>query len=88
MNTLLILLSPTLNRDVLIKHLEQQNIINFWFYSFPNSLFIKTNLNSEQISRLIEKDLGQHIHFITQIEDDFFGRMDQDYWTYFKRARY
>ncbi len=88
MNTILILLSPIIDRDKLIKALEEENISGMWFYSFPNSLFITTNLNAGQISKFIEKKFGQQVHFVTQIESDYFGRMDVEQWNYFKKSKY
>jgi hypothetical protein len=87
-NLLLILLSPKFDRDQVIKSLEEDQKIDTWFYSFPNTIFVKSNLNCKEMSFYIREKFGVHIHFITQVENDYFGRMNEDQWKNFKRVKY
>lgn len=87
-NLLLILLSPKLDRDQIIKSLEADDKISTWFYSIPNTFFVKTNLNSKEMSFYIREKFGIQVHFITQIENDYFGRMNEDQWKNFKPVKY
>lgn len=87
-NLLLILISPKIDRDILIKDLDTAGKIDTWFYSFPNSVFVKTMMNSREMSKYIDEKYGQHVNFVTSVEDDYFGRMNTDQWKYFKKVKY
>lgn len=87
-NILLILLSTQYDRDKIISALDADGKIDTWFYSFPNTLFVKTYLNSKEMSNYIEEKFGAHINFVTQVDDDYFGRMSVEQWKHFKKVKY
>ncbi|QQL48298.1 hypothetical protein [Mucilaginibacter ginkgonis] len=86
-NVLLILLSTTYDREAVIKALEINGKIDTWFYSFPNTIFVKTSMNPKEMSRFIEEKFGENINFVTQIESDYFGRMSSAQWKNFKKVK-
>jgi hypothetical protein len=86
-NLLLILLSTQYDREQVIKSLEADGKIDTWFYSFPNTIFVKTDLNSKQMSLYIQEKFGEHMNFVTDIEDDYFGRMTAGQWEKFKPVK-
>jgi len=40
------------------------------------------------MSKYIEEKFGENMNFVTQIEDDYFGRMIGDQWKHFKKVKY
>jgi hypothetical protein len=51
----LILLPQSLNRDEIIKKLQAENAISFWFYNLPSSFYVRSHLSSNQIVEVIKK---------------------------------
>ena len=77
----LVVFVSTVNRSALVKFLENK----FWFYCFPNSIFIKSKLSSKDLSALIESHTGEIRHFITEITPhNKAGRLPSELWQYFK----
>jgi hypothetical protein len=87
-NLLLILLSAKYDREQIIKKLEADNKIDTWFYSFPNTIFVKSNLNSKEMSLYIQEIFGAEMNFVTSVEDDYFGRLTAGQWSNFKPVKY
>jgi hypothetical protein len=76
------------DRDKIIKALEEEGKIDTWFYSFPNTIFVKTDLDPQEMSLYIQEKFGVNMNFITKIEDDYFGRMQADQWKHFRKVKY
>jgi hypothetical protein len=79
----IIIFSIDIDREQLIKYLETISGINFWFYNLPNSVFIKSTLDSKNISGLIESRFGLKNHVVIQMES-YWGRVANDHVKYFK----
>lgn len=63
----LILLPATLDRDEVIRHLETNRAINFWFYSFPSSFFVRSQLIARQLQEMIVLRFNIELIFVIQI---------------------
>jgi hypothetical protein len=83
----LILLSIEVDRELLIKKFEEANLIDTWFFAFPNSLFIRTKLNSKEIWNFIEENVGSKLCLITAVTDDYYGRLNVDLWKKFDKVK-
>ena len=83
-NLLLILLSTTHDREKIIESLEADGKIETWFYSFPNTIFVKTDLNPKEMSNYIEEKFGIKMNFVTQIENNYYGRLTKGQWENFQ----
>jgi len=66
-------------RTALTSFLSKSAVITHWFYSLPNSVFIKTSLTPTQLSEIIEAKFGQHRHIIVEISN-YYGRLPKEHW--------
>lgn len=65
--TYLILLSAEFERDKIIDFINKNPVFDFWFYTFPSSVFVRTNLNAIDIRNMVQKNFGMHYIFIVEI---------------------
>lgn len=81
MKVYLIILSSKFNRTQVVDYLSSQQKMGKWFYSLPNSFFIKSELSATELSRLIKDKFGRIRHFITEVaEDNRQGLMPKSHW--------
>ncbi len=59
--------SAGIDRDEVIKLLESNKSISNWFYNIPSSLFVVSNLWSNEIVKLLRNHFGDH-HLMIVIE--------------------
>lgn len=57
--------------------------VSFWFSSMPFCIFIKTEFTAKYIGGLFEKKFGTYNYFITQVNSNYWGRMDAALWNHF-----
>jgi uncharacterized protein YdaL len=84
----LILLSTEIDREELIKSMENKGIIETWFFSFPNSFFIRSDLNSMELGKFIDEVTGNKLNFITIVTNDYYGRLSKELWEKFDKIKY
>jgi hypothetical protein len=87
-NLYLIMLSTEVNRDELIKKMEEQNLIETWFYAFANSFFVRSDKNSMELGLFIDNTIGSKLNFVTIVTDDYFGRLSTGLWEKFDPIKY
>lgn len=54
----LVLIQMDVNRDELIKYLSSSNYISFWFYHLPNSFYVRSHLNPDDLRDVIMAKIG------------------------------
>lgn len=74
---------PNVQREKVTEYLNTQQNVNFWFYSLPESIFIKTTLTARQLSDLLEAKFGKHRHIVVKVTEERWGRLPKDHWQYF-----
>ncbi len=79
----LLVFNYEINRDELTKFFDLRSEIIFWFYNLPNSIFIRSNLGSKELSELVESKTGFKNHIVVEVAG-FWGRLPQEHWKYFK----
>ncbi len=82
MNKLFLILLPiTIDRDAVIANLKTNNVITFWFYSFPSSFFARSPYSAAQIQQYILKSFPMEMIFIIQINSttDLSGTVPDDH---------
>lgn len=68
MNKLFLILLPAkLDRESVIKYLEANKSINFWFHSFPSSFFARSSFSANQLQRIILNKYPTDLIFIIQV---------------------
>lgn len=82
------MLSAEANRDELIKKMEEDNLIETWFYAFANSFFVRSEKNSMELARYVDDATGRKLNFVTIVTDDYFGRLNSELWKKFDPIKY
>jgi hypothetical protein len=73
-----------LDRNDLTKFLDgRPDVIKFWFWNLPHSVFIRSTLSPAELSAILESRFGQFRHFVAQTYAGY-GRLPKDHWQYFK----
>ena len=67
MKVYLVVLSSKLDRAQVVEYLSSHPRTGMWFYSLPNSFFVKSDLSAAQLSRLIKEKFGMIRHFVTEV---------------------
>ncbi len=78
--TYVILFTSSELRDTFVKKFEEHRPQDDWFYYFPNSVFVTTDLTSRQITDLVEKILGSTRHVVSRVTKDTWGRSLESMW--------
>jgi hypothetical protein len=86
-NVFFILLHTQYNRDEIIISLAADAKIDNWFYSKPNTLYVKTNLNTREMSQYIQERFGSYLIFVTKADHDYFDKLTAQQWANFKEAK-
>ena len=82
------MLSTEVNREELIERLENEKLIETWFFAFSNSFFVRSEHNSFELGKFIDDVIGKKLNFITIVTDDYFGRLSGDLWKNFDPIKY
>jgi len=76
MNRLYLILLPiTTDREAVIKYLETNRNISFWFYTFPSSIFVRSSLTARQLQDIIVRGFNVDRILVVHINQssDFSG---------------
>jgi len=87
MNKLYLILLPNgVNRDDVKNYLSSENIITFWFYNLPSSLFVRSNFNSKYIANAIVNKFNNDRILVVNLakEMDFYGLIPKEHIPLFK----
>lgn len=83
----LILFSSDIKREELTKFFDiNPQVINFWFYNLPSSVFIKSTLSASQLQAFILGKFGNTPSlFIIEVnsQTNYSGWIDKDHLQYF-----
>lgn len=79
----LVVLSFGIDRDKLTGFLDTRSEIQFWFYNLPNSIFIRSNISAQALSRLIESHTREITHIVVEVSECF-GRLPAEHWKYIR----
>lgn len=89
MNKLFIILLPAgMDRDEVIKHLNNQNAISFWFYHFPYSFYVRSNLTAKQLQDTITYKFPTEKILIIRIDPNvhYSGLVPDNHVDFFKNT--
>jgi hypothetical protein len=82
--TYLVVLSGKYPHQAVVDYLDKHPRIDNWFFSFPNSVFVVTEMSARELSRVIQAPFGKYRHFVTRVSTDRWGRLPTKHWTLFK----